>query len=265
AGEFLGSDPVRHNLILTLLHGRVAAPEPGRYWVVDADDRACGVVFQSPLQFVATLTPMSSAAASAAADAIADAGVALPGVSAEAATAAHFAGRWTERTQAAALPDLGQRLYAFGEPGEVRQASGVVRRADEHDRGVLIEWTEAFEHEIGEQPSDAAAVVDRRLRSQQLFAWEDGGVVAMAGVSAPVGDVVRVGPVYTPPAARGHGYASALVASLSIDARSRGLRCILFADLANPTANALYRRIGYQAVAEWLRYRFEPAERVTNH
>src|SRR5438105_2618077 len=31
AGAFLESDPVRHNVILWLLHGRVAVPAPGRY------------------------------------------------------------------------------------------------------------------------------------------------------------------------------------------------------------------------------------------
>ena len=31
AAEFLASDPVQHNLILTLPHTRVANPKPGRY------------------------------------------------------------------------------------------------------------------------------------------------------------------------------------------------------------------------------------------
>ena len=33
AKVFLRSKPVHHNLILTLLHARVAHYEPGRYWV----------------------------------------------------------------------------------------------------------------------------------------------------------------------------------------------------------------------------------------
>jgi len=39
--------------------------------------------------------------------------------------------------------------------------------------------------------------------------------------------------------------------------RDAGFRCILYTDLANPTSNSIYRRIGYRAVAEGLRYRFE--------
>jgi len=63
--------------------------------------------------------------------------------------------------------------------------------------------------------------------------------------------------VYTPPGRRGRGYGSALVGSVSAAVRARGTRCILYADLGNPIANSVYRRLGYRAVAEGLRYRFD--------
>src|SRR5215831_19724146 len=104
AGEFLTSQPVRHNLILSILHARVAQPEPGRYWMAlhDAEDRAVGVVLQSPLNFPATLTPMEPCAIAAMVDAIAESRVTLPEVNGEAATAAGFAGQWTEKCKSAA-------------------------------------------------------------------------------------------------------------------------------------------------------------------
>ena len=69
--------------------------------------------------------------------------------------------------------------------------------------------------------------------------------------------VARIGPVYTPPDRRGRGYGSALVGAVSAAVRARGTRCILYTDLGNPTANSVYRRLGYRAVAEALRYRFD--------
>jgi hypothetical protein len=48
ATVFLASDPVLHNLILTLLHERLAYPEPGRYCLAKEGDTIVGVVFQSP-------------------------------------------------------------------------------------------------------------------------------------------------------------------------------------------------------------------------
>ncbi|TDC23985.1 GNAT family N-acetyltransferase [Streptomyces sp. 8K308] len=61
----------------------------------------------------------------------------------------------------------------------------------------------------------------------------------------------RVANVYTPPAHRGHGYATALTASLSRSAQQAGAReVVLFTDLANPTSNAIYQRIGYRPVLD---------------
>ena len=33
--------------------------------------------------------------------------------------------------------------------------------------------------------------------------------------------------------------------------------CFLFTDLANPTSNAIYARIGYEPVADWDQWRFD--------
>jgi uncharacterized protein len=78
----------------------------------------------------------------------------------------------------------------------------------------------------------------------------------MAANSEPVEGVVRVQGVYTPPERRNRGYAGACVASLSRRMQEAGHRCILYTALGNPTSNSVYRRIGYRAVAEGLRYRF---------
>src|ERR1700690_2231432 len=90
AAVFLSSQPVLHNLVLSILHARVAQGDPGRYWMAIQGEDVLGVVLQSPLTFPATLTPMAPPVAAAIADAIADANIPLPGVNGEAATAAIF-------------------------------------------------------------------------------------------------------------------------------------------------------------------------------
>ena len=74
----------------------------------------------------------------------------------------------------------------------------------------------------------------------------------MASASLPAAGVTRVQHVYTPPERRGAGYATACVEHMSRELADRGLRCVLYTDLRNPTSNAIYRRIGYEAVAEVL-------------
>jgi hypothetical protein len=68
---------------------------------------------------------------------------------------------------------------------------------------------------------------------------------------------VSVGPVYTPPERRGRGYATACVAALSQTILDEGWAfCTLFTDLANPTSNSIYQKIGYHPVCDFAEYRF---------
>ena len=257
AGAFLRSDPVRHNVILTLLDARIAYPEPGNYWIVRVDGQVRGVALQSPTHFFATVTPMAGPAVTALVDSIVDQGSHLPGITGEAATAARFAGHWTERTRAAAHPVEGQRIYEVDDVLPPVGAPGSARVAASGDRSFVVTSFEGFEAETGESGSHAPAVVaEHRLRVGHLWVWDDGTPASMAGLSEPAAGVIRVGPVYTPPERRDRGYGSALVAAISQVARERGHRCILYTDLGNPTSNAIYRAIGYRAVEEALRYEF---------
>jgi predicted GNAT family acetyltransferase len=79
----------------------------------------------------------------------------------------------------------------------------------------------------------------------------------MAGVTPMVAGQIRVAPVYTPAHLRGRGYAGAVTAEVSRAALAAGAaEVLLFTDLANPTSNALYQRIGYRAVADFAVYDF---------
>ncbi|MGP0020300.1 MAG: GNAT family N-acetyltransferase [Candidatus Sulfotelmatobacter sp.] len=258
ADKFLSSEPVLHNLILSILHARVAQGGPGRYWVALHGEEAVGVVIQSPLEFPATLTPMGLPAVTAVVDAIAEAGVTLPGVNGDAATAASFAGQWSERCKSAATPFQGTRLYELLDLGEAPHTEGHLRQAGPEDRSSMILWTRAFQNEIGEPANDTELRVDRALATGQIWVWDQNGETNSMAVGREAAQgVVRLSGVYTPPEKRKHGYAEACVHALSKHLRDRGDRCILYTDLGNPTSNSIYRRIGYKAVAEALRYRFD--------
>ncbi len=257
AGVFLSSQPVLHNLILSILHARVAESDPGRYWMAIRGEDTVGLVIQSPLTFPATLTPMEPSVATAMADAIVEARVALPGIHGEAATAAMFAGQWSERCKSAATPFQGMRLYELSEIAEAPGVEGRLRQAGPQDRSLMILWTHAFQREVAEPANHIELLVDRYLAAGQLWLWDRSGeTLSMAVSREPLHGVVRLSGVYTPPEKRGHGYAAACVHALSKQLREAGYRCILYTDLGNPTSNSIYRRIGYRAVSEALRYRF---------
>jgi predicted GNAT family acetyltransferase len=101
-------------------------------------------------------------------------------------------------------------------------------------------------------------MVDDRLSYGGLTLWEMAGEpVSMAGLTRPAAGQVRVGPVYTPPSRRGRGDGGAVTAAVSQAARDAGAaEVVLFTDLANPTSNALYQRLGYEAVSDRVIFSF---------
>ncbi|MCY7374290.1 MAG: hypothetical protein LH461_11440, partial [Spirochaetaceae bacterium] len=86
----------------------------------------------------------------------------------------------------------------------------------------------------------------------QLWFWVDeaGERVHLTGANPPSFGVARLGPVYTPPAQRGRGWASNAVAEVSRRIQAEGARICLFTDQANPTSNAIYAALGYRPVVD---------------
>jgi GNAT superfamily N-acetyltransferase len=287
AEGFLGADPVRHNLVLTLLRARTEHPEPGRYWIVRQGGAAIAIALQTPPTFPALVSRMAGDCADdavgALAHAIAGANVVLPGVHGDAATAARFAAEWAERRRTPAIPFQGMRLYALADnspalptgpspsvashayasdsESAAPMARGRLRVAGNADRDLVLRWMRGFQEDTGERAFDADLVVERRLPSGHFFMWDDEGPASMVAGTAPLLGVVRVQFVYTPPERRRRGYGQACVGTFSAHLRSQGHRPVLYADLGNPTSNGMYRRIGYQPVVEVVKYRFEEAPR----
>jgi hypothetical protein len=84
-----------------------------------------------------------------------------------------------------------------------------------------------------------------------VFVWDDGRPVSMAAWAGRTGRGVRVNFVYTPPEYRRRGFASACVADLTQHLLAEGHAfCCLFTDLANPTSNSIYQKIGYRPVCD---------------
>ncbi|MFJ3902230.1 GNAT family N-acetyltransferase [Streptomyces sp. NPDC090025] len=148
------------------------------------------------------------------------------------------------------------RLYRLGEltPEEPGPPGGA-RLATAADVPLVLDWMRAFAADIGEDPdADHSANVRARVDEGLLHLWEVAGEpVAMASVSRTEAGQARVSPVYTPPAHRARGYGGAVTAAVSRAARTAGAtQVLLFTDLANPTSNALYQRLGYRPVRDHL-------------
>jgi predicted GNAT family acetyltransferase len=122
--------------------------------------------------------------------------------------------------------------------------------ADAADVPLAVRWFEEFSEAIGEGSGNIPTQARNRVAAGRLVLWVlDGVPVSMAGVSPVIAGQGRVAPVYTPTELRGRGYAGMATVAASRALIAAGAdEVLLYTDLANPTSNALYQRLGYRPV-----------------
>ncbi len=193
----------------------------------------------------------------------------LAGVNGPRPYSRNFAQYWEAASGMACRLKMTQRIFRLEQVQPVRGIPGEMHPLTTPERNMAIEWMLAFDMEAldgGLSREDAERNVDLRLKSDPLLRgmrlwWVDQRPVSMAGYGGLTPSGIRIGPVYTPPAFRGNGYASALTAALSqelLDARRKF--CFLFTDLSNPTSNKIYQDIGYEPVSDVEVYAFGAAD-----
>jgi len=161
-----------------------------------------------------------------------------------------FAERWHRLTARRHRLRICLRQHALAAVNEVPAAPGAPRIATEADTEWLIEGQHAFMTEVGlpDPQERVREILPKRVLRGELRIWDHGGRVAFAGFNDAAPDFARIAPVYTVPESRGRGYATSLVAQMSRELLARSKeRLFLTTDIANPTSNAIYARIGFRA------------------
>ena len=183
------------------------------------------------------------------------------------AAASLFAKIWSDRTGQAAVKKTAQRIYELSRVVLPRNVAGSPRLPRIEDLDLLARWTQEFSLEVGEQSDSEAArkSAEQVIANSQALFWEhQGEPVSMAAALRQLPHGVAISRVYTPPEHRGHGFASVCVAELSQRQLNAGRHfCCLYTDLANPTSNSIYQKIGYTAVADSSHFRFLEKQQMT--
>ncbi|MFP8903227.1 GNAT family N-acetyltransferase [Streptomyces atacamensis] len=270
AGGFLRSRPGLHVMPLTWaervrVRGASAfGAEAPVFGVLERAGEVCAALHRVPSRGLG-LTPLTPGQADGLAARLAALGHSPPYVSADHATATAFAGAWRRHTGAVPrLRDTRLRLYRLGTlapPDPLPPGRGRVLGDQDVEEAVL--WCGEFAEAVGEAVTvDAGSWASTRYADKRYTLWEtpDGTPVSIAGMNPMIGGQIQVDVVYTPARLRGRGYAAAVTAEVSRAALAAGARdVVLFADLSNPTSNALYRRLGYRALTDWAVYDFSYA------
>ena len=259
--NLLLTDPVRNTISAVGMERWAVegAPEGSFFgWWADASGKVKGAASMNPPWPLLLDEAPEECLASLVEALLAD-GRAVTGVEADVPLAATFAAMWTARTETVAQLFMATRLFELGDLFEPRHAvAGTPRRADESDLDLLVAWMNAFLRDIHEPAHDGEDSMRARLRTGEVWLWADAGgePVSMVGRTPPAAGVARIGPVYTPDAHRGRGYAEALTHAVCARARGQGMRLVLFADQANPTSTGIYRALGFAPVQDRMALRF---------
>ena len=137
-------------------------------------------------------------------------------------------------------------------------APGRFEMADSQDAALIAAWSMTFEEEkdpaVRKSKEEVLKITESKIASGDIFRWTDNGsLVCMAAINRKTKNAGIVGLVYTPEEYRGKGYAASHVQQLSEYILRKGFAyCGLFTDKANPTSNHIYKKIGYEAVAEFM-------------
>jgi GNAT superfamily N-acetyltransferase len=255
--DLLAADPARHTVSLTV----AAAARSGFRWS-DAPMQFAWYDDGGSVRGAISLTPPHELVLADVPDGTVDelvAGLreqrtAVPGVNGEVSLVDRFVAAWTAGTPLRHRLTLRLRLFRLGAlvPPDP-PPPGSARAAGHDDLGVAVRWLGAFEAETGVVRTNIEAGARERLDDGRLWLWENdaGEPVALASRTATAAGVARVAPVYTPPEHRRRGFGAAVTAAITADALAHDAEhVVLFTDVDNPTANAIYQQIGFRPLGD---------------
>ncbi|MEP6853469.1 MAG: GNAT family N-acetyltransferase [bacterium] len=243
------ADPVANTLLGSMLDGPVE-----RLWCAMDPDRPGVLAVRSAARFPVVLTPgWTPADAPALAEVISEV-PALRAVSGGVEVVEAVADAVAQRTGRDVSDRLAERLFRLDSLDEPRGIPGWSRTTGPRDRALLNEWIVAFTQEVHAPQADPRIIVDRLIENEsplgRLWLDSSGRPVALAARRAASGGCARVGPVFTSPAERGHGYAAAVTAAVTREILEGGAVAVLFTDASDPGPNRLYQRLGYRPVRD---------------
>jgi RimJ/RimL family protein N-acetyltransferase len=187
----------------------------------------------------------------------------LPGILGFNDGALLFSQLWAERTSSKFILSMHERIYRLTKVNPKTLGPNVFTHAAIDEKDLISDWIKGFIREcFPDTPEDAVVEstegIEKGIKGKKFYVLKVGdkpvSMVKSSGVT-PNGQTINA--VYTPPKERNNGYATELVAKISQKILDDGKKyCFLFTDLANPTSNKIYQKIGYRSVIDVDQYKF---------
>jgi len=186
----------------------------------------------------------------------------VPGITAPKSLARSFAQIWSAKNGCRYDLEMAQRIYECRGVIPPLNVPGSLRPATIDDIELVTNWFYAFwEETFPTQRFNTEEVLElarNRINDGDIYLWHHDLPVSMAAKTRPTINGISINFVYTPHPFRNNGYATACVAKLTQTLFSSGYKfCALYTDLANPTSNSIYKKIGYNPIQDVTSYLFD--------
>lgn len=184
----------------------------------------------------------------------------LPGITSEPRVAERLAELYVARAGGSYRHYMSMEAYSCPYAKPPAGVKGHARSAVWDDADLVAEWLVGFDKDAFGRLSDAdgkRAEAESLIRRGNLYLWmADDEPVSMANIAHRSPRHARLNAVYTPREHRGRGYASAVVGVLCSLLETEKLTPMLYADVANPDSNKVYRNVGFVACGQVAEYKF---------
>jgi predicted GNAT family acetyltransferase len=173
-----------------------------------------------------------------------------PGIIGEKQTSLMYQKAYKEFCGKDMILEMNQRIYVCKQVLTDTKIEGVVRLATSDDYETLKYWANEFVSEVEGYPvpmEESNQTLDRLLNNDGVYVLvKDGVLLSMAARSRPWRNTETISYVFTPKSLRRKGYASKVVEVLTKIILQEKEQVTLYTDLANPTSNSIYQKIGFK-------------------
>lgn len=263
-GDLLASDEAHYGLIYGI--AKLVAVNPHYYgeadpWFCSVSDKAgiCAIAWRTPPYKVglAWFAGNPEEVVPHLIESVGSQWQVIPGVIGDKEVTALFTEGWCKTYKVYIRSSMEQIIYRLDRVNDIPPVPGRLRLATVADKSLVTAWTHAFRVDTFGVTNDSIPERDITpgIETGEIYLWEDGQPVSMAVKCRPTENGMMINYVYTPPDLRRRGYATACVAGVCREILKGGYQfCILYTDLANPTSNSIYIKIGFQPVCDSVEY-----------
>ncbi|WP_226581584.1 GNAT family N-acetyltransferase [Halobacillus litoralis] len=184
----------------------------------------------------------------------------VPGILGETNVVGWFLSEWEALTKKTAVLQMEQGIHRLDQLQPIKKQRGELVKADVRHASLLKGWMYQYgiETEEGMVCKQAVQITEGLIKDGRIYLWVvDDTPVSMVSRARTTKNGATINAVYTPDQYKRNGYASQAVWHLSALLLEEGFNfCSLYTDLANPTSNSIYKKIGYQQIGESVVYHY---------